>query len=129
MSTAMNDLRRRRWVIALAFCVLLLAGCHSAERSGGASKSPMAGTSEVTFKAADGWTIHADYTPAAGATKAVILLHQREGSARDWSALVPKLSQVKIASLAVDERGAGRSQRAQSGNDAPWDTTPDIEAA
>lgn len=97
----------------------LVSGCSSKQKTG----------NEVTFKTADNWTIHADFISPPNASKAVILLHQRNGSAADWKLLVDKITPLGIASLALDLRGAGRSTGPQNGDDAPWDVTADIDAA
>ena len=87
---------------------------------------------QLSLKTADGWTIYADMLrPAEKPLGAVILLHQRNGSAADWKLLTDGLRKAGIASLALDQRGAGRSvgAKAESGDNAPWLTTGDIEAA
>lgn len=114
------------------FLLATVAGCHRSDGGsapGGAPGAGGASANEITFKTADGWTIHADWSTPKGAAKAVILLHQRGGSASDWAPVVAKLNAAGIATLALDQRGAGRSQGPHNGDDAPWDTTPDIAGA
>src|SRR5258706_1862645 len=92
-------------------CLLLaasLAGCSNKGEApgtaggGGSGGGSSAGaTTEVTFKTKDGWTIHGDFYQPAGATGAVVLLHQRGGSAADWKPLVFKLKAVKVSALAI----------------------------
>ena len=84
---------------------------------------------QITFKTVDNWTIHGDYSAARGATRAVVLLHQRGGSAGDWKPLVARLNAAGIATLAIDQRGAGRSLGPQNGANAPWNTSNDIAGA
>lgn len=110
----------RRFLIAVSLAVLLAAGLVAGAPSAGA------GIREITFKTVDGWTIHADYSTPAGAKTAVILLHQRGGSAADWKPLVARLNAARIATLAIDQRGHGRSLGAQTGANAPWQTSNDI---
>jgi alpha-beta hydrolase superfamily lysophospholipase len=88
--------------------------------------------SQVSLNTKDGWTIYGDLLrPLEHPLGAVLLLHQRGGSGGDWKLLAEGLRQAGIASLAIDQRGAGRSVGAKSetGENAPWLTTEDIEAA
>lgn len=94
-----------------------------------AAASALAAPREITYRTLDGWTIHGDYSAVAGARKAVILLHQRGGSAADWEQLVARLNGARIATLSIDQRGAGRSLGLQNGANAPWNTTNDIAGA
>jgi len=92
--------------------------------------APAAGVArEITFRTVDGWTIHGDYSAVRDSTKAVVLLHQRGGSAADWKPLVARLNAAQIATLAIDQRGAGRSLGPQNGANAPWNTSNDIAGA
>lgn len=117
----------------IGLLLTLAAGCgrELPSPNGGraATGSAAAAGTDVTFKAADGWQIHGVWSPAAGAKRAVVLLHQREGSAADWQPLLSRLRAAGISALAIDQRGAGKSLGAQNGGDAPWDTTPDIAGA
>lgn len=114
----------RRMLVAVV-AVLAIAGCGPRGTSGPRSAS---GT-DVVFTTADNWTIHGDFSVPANATKAVILLHQRNGSAGDWKPLTDSLNQGGVATLALDLRGAGRSTGPQNGDNAPWDVTGDIDGA
>ncbi len=123
-----------RWhrVLALLLAGALLWGCDSKQAipSAPPAAPPARGAgSDITYRTADGWTIHGDYYPVPNATRAVLLLHQRGGSAADWGPLRPALAQAGIAALAIDQRGAGRSTGPQSGEDAPWETSGDIAGA
>lgn len=126
-------MRQRLSILAMALLTaLVLAGCGRQEQAGGIASGPVRtkrGASEITFQTEDGWTIHADYSPVSGAKAAVVLLHQRRRSAADWVPLVGKLNAAGITTLALDQRGAGRSRGAQNDEDAPWDTTGDIAGA
>jgi len=118
-------------MLLLGLVVLAAGGCGRREGAAGTGGAPAPNvvTREVFFPTRDGWEIHADYGRVADAKRAVILLHQRGGSAVDWRPLVEKLNAAGITTLAVDQRGAGRSLGKPSGPDAPWDTTNDIEGA
>ena len=110
--------------------VALLAGCGKSETD--AQRRMNSITRQVVIKTADGWTIHGDlYAPPAAAKGAVILLHQRGGSAKDWQPLCAALEKAGITALAIDQRGAGRSTRPKgpNGDNAPWNTGNDIAAA
>lgn len=111
--------RTTRPFFALIILSHLVTGCTSRQKTG----------NEVTFTTADNWTIHADFISPPNAGKAVILLHQRNGSGADWKPLVDKITPLGIASLALDLRGAGRSLGPRNGDNAPWDVTADIDAA
>jgi len=130
-----------------AFCVTLLSLCLLGALTGCTnnpadpqSLNPIAPPSrpldaamkEITLTTEDGWTIVGDlYTPAEVSHGAVILLHQRKGSAKDWSPLCLALQKVGYTALALDQRGAGRSLKGPgpTGDNAPWPTSGDIAAA
>jgi len=112
-----------------ALVVLLASGCAQRREASAPDQSSTAPSREVTFATSDGWTLRADWYPCAGARGAVVLLHERGGSAADWRAVAPMLVTARLAVLALDQRGAGRSRGASNGPDAPWETGPDIEAA
>jgi dienelactone hydrolase len=95
-------------------------------------ESPAKDAKEIAFKTKDGWTIKGDlYSPAGAAKGAVVLLHQRGGSAQDWKPLCLALQKAGLTALAIDQRGAGRSTQGPgpTGADAPWLTSNDIAAA
>lgn len=88
-------------------------------------------SAEVTLKTDDGWFIVGDRYDSFGPSKgAVILLHQRDGSAKDWLDLCKALQRAGYTALALDQRGAGRSISGQGGvgPNAPWPTSGDVEA-
>ncbi|MBV9390239.1 MAG: alpha/beta fold hydrolase [Chroococcidiopsidaceae cyanobacterium CP_BM_ER_R8_30] len=87
---------------------------------------------EVRLKTSDGWIIVGDrYLPSNSARGAIVLLHQRGGTAADWQPLATALQQAGFTVLAIDQRGAGRSTQGPgpTGDNAPWQTTGDIAAA
>lgn len=108
------------WMLLMAFQI---AGCGQ-----------QAAGDSVNFKTQDGWKIVGNlYLPKEGGKPrgAVILLHQRGGQASDWLTLSKALQSANIMTLAIDQRGAGRSTEGpgQSGDDAPWTTGEDIRVA
>ncbi len=148
MRAARQDMRTA--LAAAAFLWIgLLTGCASHEATSGngaASSGPAAGTTSaappnapftgtaqtVTLKTADGWTLVGDlYVPQGTSKGAVILLHQRGGSGKDWQPLCAALQKAGLTALALDQRGAGRTTQGPgpTGDDAPWDTSGDIAAA
>src|SRR5579862_7366838 len=63
-------------------------GCSHIVNLTSADAEKAAGAKEVRLKTADGWTIVGDlYTPPGKSQGAVVLLHQRGGSAEDWRSL------------------------------------------
>jgi len=100
---------------------------------GHASSSQTQPERSVTFSTSDGWTLVGDlYTPPDKPIGAVVMLHQRGGSAADWHDLSDALRQKDILVLAIDQRGAGRSLSPDTklnGKNAPWNTANDIIAA
>ncbi len=109
--------------------MFILAGCI-ARNSASQERTYSQLKPEVTyFRTSDGWRIHADFYSAPKKSLAAILLHQRNGEAKDWLPLIPSLLKAGVSALAVDQRGAGKSLGAENGMNAPWDTTKDIEAS
>lgn len=87
---------------------------------------------EFKLKTPDGWNLVGDrYVPSSPAKGAIVLLHQRGGSAKDWQVLATALQKSNFTALVIDQRGAGRSTQGPgpSGRDAPWLTSGDIGAA
>ena len=115
----------------VAGVVVLVGGCSHRPAATDASEAELLGpaVTVVSFRTPDGWTIRGDFQSPPGAKRAVVLLHQRDGRARDWAPLTARLAKAGIATLALDARGVGRSQREGSSEDAPWDTTGDIAGA
>lgn len=128
-----------RLVILFSLLLSTLVGCENSASHpqdinpiAAPSKQMDAAVKEITLKTADGWMIVGDlYTPADLSKGAVILLHQRSGSAKDWKPLCLALQKSGYTALALDQRGAGRSTKGPGpfGDDAPWPTSGDIAAA
>lgn len=93
---------------------------------------PTGPVESVQLRTPDGWIIVGDrYMPSGVAKGAVVLLHQRGGSAQDWQALSTALQKAGFIALAIDQRGAGRSTQGPgpTGDNAPWETSDDIATA
>lgn len=106
----------------------ILAAATLASVCGGCAKHAPAAR-QINVVTADRWKIAADFYEAPSTRRAVIMLHQRGGSASDWSKLAEALREAGISALAIDQRGAGRSTGRKTGSEAPWNTQPDILAA
>ncbi len=111
----------------LAACVLLAALALAACSGGGPEPSPTpsgTGAAErVTYQAADGLRIVADfYAPQdGGPAPAVLLLHQFNGSRAQWADLIPDLLAEGYAVLAPDLRSFGESTTiVRDGEDADY---------
>ena len=132
--------RRRRkriaWACALlAWACVYLQGCSGNAGDANSLVGSPSGAREVSFRTDDAWGIFADaYLPRSASRGAVILLHQRNGAASDWKSLCAALQAAGFTAIAVDQRGAGRSVQGPGGvggkgDNAPWQTGPDIAAA
>ncbi len=121
----------KRGALLASVVLLASAGCQHKQATTDPAEAQMSGpqTSSVSFRTDDGWTITGNYQSPPGAKRAVLLLHQRDGRARDWALLVARLAEDRIATLAIDQRGAGRSKRDDMPGEAPWDTSGDIAGA
>ncbi|HBE88503.1 MAG TPA: hypothetical protein DDW67_05105 [Elusimicrobia bacterium] len=75
---------------------------------------------EVSFQAADGWTIYADYLPPAENAPVVLLLHSHKGSASEWKFFQSQLRRYGYGYLAPDMRGHGRSVLDPAGSTVTW---------
>ena len=126
------------WGVLAFACAIAgsgLQGCSESSNDANSIVGSPSGAREVHFKTADGWGIFADaYVPASSSKGAVILLHQRNGAASDWKSLGASLQSAGYTALAIDQRGAGRSVQGPGGvggkgDNAPWETGPDIAAA
>jgi dienelactone hydrolase len=98
----------RRLVIA-ALGVIAVAGCGGAEPERSAATReqppPLPRAQSVRFKASDGRTVRAEYTPATSAhAPAVVLLHEIRGGPDQWDVLVPYLHEAGFATLAYLSR-------------------------
>ena len=64
----------------------------------------------VTFRAADGVTVHADLERAGGDGRPMIVLfHQAGGNHHEYDPIVPELLRMGFDTLAVDQRAGGRA--------------------
>ncbi len=124
--------RRKFGGLGAAFLLFLtLAGCGGKETGTVVTTEQATGdATSVRYSTRDKWVISGDmYKPTGVPRGGVLLLHQRGGSGDDWHALCIALQQAGFTALAIDQRGTGRSTQGpgQSGEYAPWDTSPDIE--
>ena len=72
--------------LVCAAAVLGLAGCKTESSDANSLVGSPNGAKEVSFKTDDDWHIFADaYVPPGESHGVVILLHQRNGAASDWS--------------------------------------------
>src|SRR5438034_562223 len=130
-------MQRRKYGLRIALSIFIIilcgVGCHNKEGGSIMTEDQVTGESKgAKFKTRDDWTIMGDYYEPAGKPKGVvILLHQRNGSADDWHPLCIALKQAGYVAFPIDARGTGRSTQGpgQTGEQAPWDTTGDIEGA
>ncbi len=96
-----------------ALCLLLLTAPPAAAQQPRAEEA-------VTFQAADGWTIHADYLPPAEGAPLLLLLHAHKSSAAEWKTFQAQLKRYGYGWLAPDLRGHGRSVSDPSGSTVTW---------
>ncbi|MBY0611665.1 MAG: alpha/beta fold hydrolase [Beijerinckiaceae bacterium] len=62
----------------------------------------------VSFKAADGVKVFADFQAAGASSKGlVVLFHQASSSRHEYDSIAPKLRQLGFDTLAVDQRSGG----------------------
>jgi alpha-beta hydrolase superfamily lysophospholipase len=64
---------------------------------------------KVNFKTSDGVMIVANWFPAEGAKKCVLLLHMRPATKESWDDFAAKLNTAGFSALAIDLRGHGES--------------------
>ncbi|KAF0127407.1 MAG: putative lysophospholipase [Elusimicrobia bacterium] len=83
------------------------------------AQEPRAGEA-VTFQAADGWTIHADYLPPAEGAPVVLLLHSHRSSSAEWKTFQAQLKRYGYGWLAPDMRGHGRTVTDPTGSTVTW---------
>jgi alpha-beta hydrolase superfamily lysophospholipase len=129
-------MRRRNysgWMAIGVLLISLLTGCGEKETGSVVTSDQATGdTRPAKYNCRDNWTIFGDLYDTPGKPKGVvILLHQRGGSGDDWHSLSLAIRQAGYEAFAIDQRGTGRSTAGpgQTGEFAPWDTTPDIEGA
>lgn len=88
----------------------------------------------VTFPAADGVTIHADYQAAGD--EVIVLFHQAGSSLHEYDPVAPRLNALGYSTLAVSQRSGGgyfggtNATAEGAGGGADYlDAYPDLEAA
>lgn len=91
----------------------LASGC-SAEPATSANTSTaspatrtLAGTQQVTLKAADGVTVYGTYYPAARPKALILLFHQAGSSSAEYATIAPRLAEAGYSALAIDQRSGG----------------------
>lgn len=99
--------------IFTAICALLVLAAPSGAQQPRAEEA-------VTFQAADGWTVHADYLPPAEGSPVVLLLHSHKSSSSEWKSFQSQLKRHGYGYLAPDMRGHGRSVVDPSGSTVTW---------
>jgi pimeloyl-ACP methyl ester carboxylesterase len=99
--------------LAGALVLALLAGCGGNDRPSRVASAPTATASpaaapaakDVRFKATDGKSVSARYTPAGKPNApAVVLLHEIRGGPDQWDPIVPHLHEAGFATLAYQSR-------------------------
>lgn len=118
--------------IGLTSCTLLSEKPSTPKSLPVATQQSLFPPKTITLTTQDGWILMGDlYVPSGSSQGAIVLLHQRGGSAQDWQSLATALQQSGFTALAIDQRGAGRSTQGPglSNNNAPWSTSEDIAAA
>lgn len=86
----------------------------------GSARAQQRAAETVTFQAADGWTIHADYLAPAEGAPVALLLHSHKGSSAEWKSFQEQLKRYGYGWLAPDLRGHGRSVVDPSGSTVTW---------
>lgn len=125
---------------ALAVALLLvLAGCGEKpveSTSGGGPLPVEAQARAVSFKAADGVTVFANYRPVPNARALIVLSHQGGANRAEFATIAPRLVADGFATLALDQRsggtmfGAANRTVATLGASTSFDAAqPDVEAA
>ncbi|GAA5533253.1 alpha/beta hydrolase [Deinococcus aluminii] len=96
----------------------------------------------VSFPAADGLTVYANYTPAPTGAPLILLFHQADSNKSEYETTAPRLNRAGFGTLAVDARsghatyaGEKRNLTADAYEKKTGDTAgfgqayPDLEAA
>jgi alpha-beta hydrolase superfamily lysophospholipase len=71
--------------------------------------APLRASTAVSFRASDGITLSAAWTPPAAAAPAVLLVHSLSRTHQDWDGAVEALASAGFGVLALDLRGHGAS--------------------
>lgn len=97
--------------------------------------APWAAAEVVTFPAADGVTVTADYTAVDGDT-AIVLFHMAGASRGEYADIAPRLQKLGYTTMAVDQRSGGAfggvenaTRQAFASNPGFKDAIPDLQAA
>lgn len=93
--------------------------------------------SEVSYKAADGVTVYAQFAQAKTKSRGLILLfHQADASRAEYAGIAPRLNAMGFSTLAVDQRSGGslfggtNKTAAGFGKSASYlEALPDLEAS
>lgn len=115
----------------------LLAGLTGVVLSRSRTARAEGGPQPVTLRARDGVSVFGAFLPAAGAARGTILLFHQAGSNRfEYAPIMPELSRLGWASLAIDQRAGGRlwgheneTVRARGGGTGFGPALADLEAA
>lgn len=91
----------------------------------------------VSFKSKDNVKIFANFEPAKGKTRGIVLLFHMAGSNKgEYAPLAPTLNRAGFATLAIDQRAGGdrwgeanQTAARAGGNPTFADAIPDLEAA
>jgi len=70
----------------------------------------------VTFATTDGWTIAADYRPAAKGKATIVLAHGVGSAGVEWARFADALAAKGVGTLALDLRGHSGSRRGPPGS-------------
>ena len=90
---------RRRLIGLLNLAAIVIAGA-----------TPALAADRVSFRAADGTTLSAEFWPASGSNvPAIVLVHMLTRSSHDWDITAERLHQAGFLVLAPDLRGHGDS--------------------
>lgn len=128
-----------RAAIILLLLLLALAGCGDAPIDTQRAQEPLpveAQAQAVSFQAADGVTVFANYRPVPNARALIILAHQAGANRAEYATIAPRLVAEGFATLALDQRSGGTMFGAANrtvqalGRSATFDEAQaDIEAA
>ncbi len=124
---------------ALPLLLLALAGCGESpvdSTRGDVALPVEAQARAVSFKAADGVTVFANYRPVPNARALIVLSHQGGANRREFATIAPRLVADGFATLAIDQRsggtmfaGANRTVQTLGGSTSYDAAQPDVEAA
>lgn len=90
--------------------LLALAACGEGpvDKTGAQAPMPVAAqASAVSFKAADGVTVFANYRPVPNARATIVLAHQGGSNRGEYGTIAPRLVAEGFATLALDQRSGG----------------------